>query len=127
MPPLESLDLYDRAVLMEYIRQDDYGQPLVREAEEIDCQWEDTESESRDAKGNVITIDATVVVNREIPVGSIIWQGEIVDWLGTGSGGGSDPVLMRVASVSAIHDIKARFYRRVLYLQRFRGTKAVQG
>lgn len=127
MPPLESLDLYDRAVLMEFISQDDYGQPLVREAEEIDCQWEEAQSESRDPQGNVIAIDATVVVDREVPTDSIIWKGELVDWLGTGSGGGDDPILMRVARVGAIHDLKGRDFRRVLYLQRFRGTKATQG
>ena len=127
MPPLESLDLYDRAVLMEFISQDDYGQPLVREAEEIDCQWEEAQSESRDPQGNVIAIDATVVVDREVPTDSIIWKGELVDWLGTGSGGGDDPILMRVARVGAIHDLQGRDFRRVLYLQRVRGTKATQG
>lgn len=126
MPPLETMDMYDRAVLMEFVRQDDDGQIIAREAEEIDCRWEDGQSEAIDPQGNVIRIDATVVVDRFVPVDSILWKGEAVDWYGTGSGGGSDPELMRVVRSPHVPDLKGRHVRRALLLQRYRGTKPTQ-
>lgn len=123
MPPLEIMDLYDRAVLLEFRRQDDDGQPVVCGAEEISCRWEKKSGEIIDPKGRITQIDAVAVVDREIPVNSILWEGEIVDWLGTGSSGGPEPEMMRVVGIGEIPDLKGRSMRRVLNLQRFRGTK----
>jgi hypothetical protein len=120
MPALEVADRYQKAVLMPATGgYDAYGQPVVGEAIEVTVRWVWEKQEVTDPQGNTITIDATAVVDREIPVHSRMWLGEIADWIGTGSGA-VDNDLCEVRTASRTSDIKNRFVRRTVGLMRFR-------
>ncbi len=58
---------------------DDYGGAKVNAKVEIKVRWEEKRSEAVDKDGNTIAIDATVVVDQEIAVGSIMWLGALAD------------------------------------------------
>lgn len=77
MPPLETSDLHQTAVLCTYVGQDNYGNPLLDDPVEISVRWEETYKESIDPRGNPILITDTVVVDQDIAVGSILWLGEL--------------------------------------------------
>jgi hypothetical protein len=100
---------------------DDYGAPKVGEPVELKVRWENRRTETTDAQGNVIALDATVVVDREIAAGSKMWKGTWDDWYGVGSAG-SDVGLCEVVMSPEVPDIKGRNVRRVVGLRRFRDS-----
>lgn len=125
MPPIETADLHQAAVLWEQSGTDRYGATTVSDTPvEIPTRWEYKREEVRAADGSTILIDAVVVVDRSVPVGSNLWLGELADWYGTGSAG-DDTEVMEVITSSAIPDIKNRNMRRVLKLRRLKDTPAI--
>lgn len=46
---------------------------------EIKCRWEEKKKQSLDAQGNVIEYDGRVYLPCEVPEGSILWQGRLMD------------------------------------------------
>jgi hypothetical protein len=117
MPSIETACRFQKALLWESDGFDDFGNYKVKAVEEITVRWEDVNKEALDAQGNTIAIDAVVVVNRQIPVGSIMWKGALSDLAGTSylpSGG-----FLQVILAGDIPDIKARHFRRVLSLMRY--------
>lgn len=128
MPDHERRDLYQIAVLWSKVRNDRHGAPVVGAPVEIPVRWNDKRRESTDKDSAVISVDATVVVERQIAVGSNMWLGELEDWLGTGSGSGdavTDDV-MQVISYNETLDIKGRCSRREVSLMRFKSREASQ-
>lgn len=118
MPGLEVASLHQKAVLWaaaapserEY---DSYGERKVNNPVELKVRWEEGLTEAIDPNGQTVALDAVVVVDRDVEVGSIMWEGE----LGTQE---STPVnLKEVVSFSKIPDIKGRKFRRVCGLRRF--------
>lgn len=118
MPSLEVGSLKQKAVLWaaaapasrEY---DDYGERKVYPEVGINVRWEEGLTEQIDSTGQAIAVDAIVVVDQDIEVGSILWEGE----LGTQA---SIPInLKEVVSFSKVPDIKGRKFRRVCGLRKY--------
>ena len=128
MPPIETAWRYQKAVLWPALTRrgraltDKNGVVRVDLSApvELSVRWEWGYREILDANGNTVAVNATVVVDRDVVVGSRMWQGELEDWVGTGSGGDAEEVLM-VAVVDKAEDIKGIHTRRELGLVRYRG------
>lgn len=105
----------------DYPEANDYGETKVDTTDpvEIKVRWVQTKREAIDPQGNVIAIDATVIVDREVVVGSKLWLGPLADYYGTG---GDDVEFVEVVSVARTPDLKNRAIRRELGVRRFRGT-----
>lgn len=125
MPPLETMDLKQRAVVWPLVGTDRYGEPTVSDTpREVPVRWTWTRREMTDPQGNTIVVDAQAVVNEDIKVGSLMWLSTLDDLpAGTGwSLSEFDEELMRVVTTSKGTDLKNRFTRRTLGLSRFRDT-----
>ncbi len=110
---LESTSRHQKAVLWAANGVDDYGEPKVDAAVEITVRWEEGLQEAVDPNGNTIAVDAVVVVDQAIVVGSIMWLGEKEDLA-------TPPVdLKQVVSFNKIPDIKGRNFRRTVGLIRY--------
>lgn len=79
MPPLEAMDRRGKAVLWPRLGIDGYSEPVVGDPVEIDVRWNDSRREMIDPGGNVVATDAQVIVGRDVPMNSILWQGEMAD------------------------------------------------
>ena len=113
MPAIERSDRKQRSVLWAATGFDDYGEHKVNDPVEIKVRWEEKRRESVDNDGNTIAVDATVVVGREIAVGSIMWLGKKADLA-------VPPVnLKEVVGYGAIPDVKTRNIRRTVLLVRY--------
>ncbi len=116
MPSPESSDRKQKAVLWAATAATgfgDYGGHKVSDPIEIKVRWEERKRESVDANGNTIAVDATVVVDRVIGVGSIVWLGKKVDVA-------SPPVnLKQVVAYQEVPDVKGRKIRRTVLLTRY--------
>ena len=124
MPPLETADRKQKAVLWPLDGHDRYNNPKIGDPIELNVRWVGSTSEALDAEGNTITLDATVVVDRDISIDSNMFLGTLDDWLGTGSIGSASQV-MHVKTVSTTTDLKNRgggFTRRTVGLMRFKDT-----
>lgn len=116
--PLETTELRQKAVLWPASGIDRAGHHKRGSAEEICVRWQYSNTEATDRQGNRIAIDATVVVDRAVSVGSILWLGSLLEHNAAASPGD----YCRVVSFSTIPDIKNQNTRRVLYLQRLGDT-----
>lgn len=112
MPHQETTSRHQKAVLWAASGFDDNGKVKVAAAVEINVRREEKRTETLDPTGNTIAADATVVVNQDIVVGSIMWLGELEDV--------ADPPvnLWAVIDFNKIPDIKGRAYRRTVMLMR---------
>ena len=120
MPAPETAYLFEKAVLWAAGGFDQYGQEKVNAPVEINCRWNKKRTQVKDATGATITVDATVVVSREIRPGAVMWEGELEDWYGTGSAHFTDSELMKVVSYDETSDLKMRNVRRQIGLVFFR-------
>lgn len=120
MPALESY-YHDRphyAVLWTLVRYDRFGAPVVvtnPEAIELRVRWNDVFKQIVDPKGNIITIDAQVVVAVDIPVGSVMWKGRLDDVINSST----LPTNYRaVIGFNGTSDLKGRETFREVFLSR---------
>lgn len=113
MPPQETTSRHQKAVLWAANGFDNNGEVKIDAAVEVDVRWEEKQTESLDPTGNTIRSDATVVVDQDIVIGSIMWKG-ILDDVTT------PPVdLWQVINFSDIPDVKGRVDRRLALLIRY--------
>lgn len=116
MPPLETACLKQKAVLWmaDADKFDTYGEHKVTASKvELKVRWEEGNTEAIDPQGNVISVDAKVVVDRQIRIGSIMWEGCLKDVAAT-------PVdLYEVVTRNSVPDLKNRHTRRVVGLRRY--------
>ncbi len=134
MPPIETFHRHDYAVLFPFIGTDDMGEVIRGDPVELMVRWEVGDynlgggggrREMKDPQGNTITVDAVIVVDREIRADSLIYRGTLEEWLGVGTGTGSDSPtveLLIVKVYSEIPDIKGRHRRRTIGCMRYRDT-----
>lgn len=117
MPSIET-DLREQdAVLWPCIGYDSEGQARVsNKSIQLKVRWEEYRTESLDAKGNKIALDVMVVVDRVIPIGSVMWLGTKAQIPGTSLVPTSD--LFEVKVRGDIPDIKNRNRRRTVGLMR---------
>lgn len=118
MPSLEVASLHQKAVLWAAAAPadrevDSHGERKVYAAVELKVRWEEGLTEAIDPNGQVVALDAVVIVDRDVEVGSIMWEGEL--------GTEEDPPisLKEVVSFSKTPDIKGRKFRRVCGLRRY--------
>ncbi len=129
MPAMELTFLRQRAVLwarsVSSAPYDAHGQLKVQAPVEIPVRWNNAAKQMPGPEGNPITVDATVIVKRDVDVGSIMWEGTLADWYGTGSEG-EESTLMEVVASAVTLDLKGRVARRELGLRFFRDTLPAQ-
>lgn len=119
MPSPESDGRHQQCVLWKFAGSySNNGSPKVQDPIEITVRWTDTYSEITDQQGNTVIVDASVVTDRDIPVHSLLWEGTLADWQGTGSGMEPND-LMRVVSSRKVPDVKGREFKRTLKLSRY--------
>lgn len=129
MPDIEDCDREQDAVLWEASGFGQYGRPTVKEPVELlayrgeGVRWVEDRSQTTDAFGNAVTVDATVVVGRDIPVGSNLYLGTLEDYLVLGTSGDRE-ALVEVVSFTRTPDLKSRSFRRECKVRYFREAVA---
>lgn len=118
MPPLETFDRRQYAVLWPAGDPDEFGEITRGTAVEIKVRWTYTAKEGVSANGQPISIDAEVVVDRDIDLGSQMWLGRLADF----DEDESDNEILYVANLKKATDLKNRFTRRVLQLTRSKNS-----
>lgn len=121
MPPLQICALHQRCILWEKTGRNSRGEVIVTDLPlEIDCRWEWGQSEMIDPAGTTVAVDAMVVVDRRIEIGSQMWLGLMKD-LPPGTSFVDQPnELMWVAVYYEIPDDKGREFFRTVGLRRLR-------
>ena len=113
---IEKKHRYQKALYWAASGFDSAGEVTIDAHVEIKVRWEDVQDEIIDDRGNHILVDAVVVVDREIPVGSILWKGGEDDIEGTGDEPTSD--FRTVVRYSKIPDLRDTVSRQLVYLAR---------
>lgn len=72
-------NLKQKAVVWKSKRLNNIGEYDVQSPIEISCRWEDVEKQTVDEQGNPVLYTAEIFVGCDIPNGSILWLGRIVD------------------------------------------------
>jgi hypothetical protein len=131
MPPFEYDDLNQTAVVLPpqlvggIPRTNRMGEIVYDLPYQTAVRWVYVKRESKDSKGNTITIDADVVAAVSIVVGTIMWLGTMEQYIGTGSAGGDAIEFMRVETRNWGVDLKGRIVRYEYELSRFRGKMPI--
>ena len=120
MPAIEEACRKQKAMLWAYDGVNRYGQSTVSSTgTEIKVRWENDRKQTLDPNGNIIAVDAVVVVGQVVTIGSIMW-------LGAQSDLPSDLIptsnIMQVVSYASIPDIKGRDFYKEVGLVRFTDT-----
>ena len=113
MPSLAKRQLKQHAVYWAKGTPDSYGQPTVSAGIAIKVRWELSSGETLNATDDRVATVGTVVVDRDINEGSILWEGELDDHVS-----GTSKNYYRVIAFSKIPNIKGKNPRRVVTLQR---------
>ncbi len=88
------------------------GEVLVQSAIELDVRWEELTEETLVLNNNTVDVDARILVDRDIPNGSILWLGSLADL--------DDPPtdLRQVVAFTKTPDLKGReFYRQATVIR----------
>lgn len=91
-----------KAVYWAASNTDDYSAPLLAAPIELLVRWVESQQEGMDPQGNPVGNTITVVVDREIAIGSIMWLGAEADLPG------SPTNLKQVIGRSRTPDVKGR-------------------
>lgn len=121
MPALEQKDRYQTVVLWPVAGTNKHGETYVGVPVEIRVRWVLKRTQSTNAKGETISLDGTLVAAQQIAPGSAVFLGSLNEWYGHGTGTGSGataPEVYRVATYKTGKDIKNRFRRRIVGLQK---------
>lgn len=94
---------------------DEKGNDRLGPAVEISCRWELTKRLSQGANTNERRGAANVDVDREIPLGSLLWRGEKKDLPAIPTD------LFKVIGYNEIGDVKNRDSRRLIVVDRYKG------
>lgn len=124
MPAVETMDRWQKAVLWPAVLDQAgrvlfsrHGEPLVSTTPvEVYTRWENCLKQILLPNGNVVQITATVVVNRDVDIGSRMWLGGLDDLPGTAFL--PETGVNYVYGFDSTPDIKNRFQRKTLLLTR---------
>ncbi len=128
MPPQELAYRLQKALLWEKEGINSYGEPIIAATPiELDVRWGTGKNRTvTGPNGEPIAIDGTIIVDRRITIGSIMWLGSLSQWYGTGSAETSvvepRPELMQTITYDDTPDIKNRAHYREVGVMYFRGT-----
>lgn len=119
MPNPENDCLFQKALLWAAsatVVDDDTNEPKVSAAVEIDVRWQNVQKEIPDGQGNVISVIGQVVVDQDVTLGSIMWEGTLETVAAT-------PVdLKKVIAFNKTPDVRGDVNRRTVLLARFSNT-----
>ena len=116
---LEERDLPHAALLWARASDLPNGEPVHAAPVAVRCRWNDAPKLVLDKQGNTVALDATVVVRRDVPIGSLMRRGLLSAWLGSGSAA-DDNLLYEVKLFNETSDVKGRFKLRTVGLMRFK-------
>ena len=113
MPNLSKRQLKQDAVYWAKSGVDARAQATVSAGIAIKVRWELASGETLDANNDRVATIGTVVVDRDIKEGSILWEGNLDDHVS-----GTSKNYYRVITFSKIPSVKGKNPRRVVTLQR---------
>ncbi len=116
MPSIEGQGRYQSAILWEASGYDNNGMPTVLAPEGILVRWDIASSGMQAPNTNSIKQTIEVVVNREIPIGSIMWKGTAADLPA------APEDLMKVVGYRETPCIKGRKFQRTVTLELYGNT-----
>lgn len=117
---MESDNLEQTALLWEAVGVDDFGVITVSATPvEVNVRWNETKGESSSSQQSPISKTPDVIVDRDIPIGSIMWLGGFLDVEGTGTSTTPEGNFKQVTKFSKIPDIKGDSYFRSVGLTHF--------
>lgn len=121
MPPMEKRHRKQKAVLWPILGVDEFNEPTYDDPVELNVRWTWKNMQAVSPTGSPMALDAQVVVGEVVYIGSLMWEGTLADWYGTGSAGDDDAVMYVVTS-NETADLKNRpnHRRRTLGLSRFK-------
>lgn len=123
MPPIETSDLHQTAVLWPADGSyDEYGNPAIGEPVEVSVRWEFCREEVVGPQGSPTALDAMAVVDRVVPIDSRMWLGTLDDWYGESGSAGEDDEVLTVATYNEIPDVRGREFRRTVGLTRYKDS-----
>lgn len=110
---METEDRHDTVVYWEATsRRTKHGKPILSSPIEILVRWENRTETVHGKDIAPIQIEAVLVVDRDIPEGSMFWRGELADVANATN-------FMRVEKYTDVPDIKGIEHRRLAYLGRY--------
>lgn len=122
MPPIETFERNHDALLWPLVSYNDYGRVTISsDVVELKVRWEQKRSERLDAQGHRISLDAMVIVDRQIEIGGEMVRRTLEDWVGTGSGGGQAEIY-KVVWYDEVADVRGREVLREVGLKRLKGS-----
>ena len=114
--PLETDCRNQKAVYWAASGTDEYGEVTLASPVQLSVRWEHVDEQSLDAEGNPVAINAKVVVDRDIEVGSIFWEGKLTAL------SSPETDLLRVTVFKKIPDVKGNNFRRTVELTKYSDT-----
>lgn len=117
MGRVEDLGLKQKAVLWTRAGYDKHGEIKVNAAVEIDVRWERALSQRMSEDDTPIAITATIDVDRDIAVGSLLWLGNKIDLPAVIA---NITNLVQVIGFDSIPDIKGRVFQRSVTVKKWR-------
>lgn len=119
MPAVEGEGRYHKTVLWVKTGDGPTGEPVVADPIQIMARWEQGRRYGVDPLGRVIMADHVVTVDREIPVGSLLWKGELTNVTGTAV---LTPPIFQVQRTDIVPDVDCRAVEHTVGVTRFRNT-----
>ena len=113
MPALEDQFRYQKITVLQAAGFDAYGKRTVSAAKGMRARWNQRKREGYDVAGHLITIEGDLVVGQDVPIGSIVWLGDVDDYTATSGD------LMVVVGFDSTPDLKARWNFRIAQLARY--------
>jgi hypothetical protein len=87
MPPLETMDLNQKAVYWPKVGDTIEGRPNYNPPQEIRVRWEDAHHEVLGPQGNTIAVSVLAITALPLFPQSILWPGTLLQWNNIQSGG----------------------------------------
>lgn len=116
MPDIETIQRFQDAVYWAKSDDDRYGSPKVVAAIALRVRWEQKQAEMLSPQGETISVDAQVVADRALVMGSIMWLGRLVS-LGTPPTPTSD--IFQAVAYDDVPDVDNLYIRRTYGLKRY--------
>lgn len=119
MPPLEEMDRHDTAVLWPATGLDRYGKPTIGSPVELTpedgtgVRWVAKKKQIMSPQGQPVGVDVTVILDREVPIGSKMWKGALEDWDDE-----AQTDVMEVVAYEGAEDLKGRHTTHSVMLKR---------
>lgn len=120
MASLETGYRRQKAVLWPLASRDEYNNVSVGSPVELMVRWTNIQEDVISPDNTVVRTTAMAVVDRDIPLGSIMWLGELINWTGTASND-TDESVMEVVQMKKVPGLKGRKIRRTVSLTRYKG------